>query len=598
MRSTNYNSPIDQWACGGMLAELFTLRPIFPGSSEADEIYKICSILGSPTMRSWPEGIRLAAQMSFKFPQFVPTPLSQIVPNASPEALSLMQDLMKFDPQQRPTAAQTLQYPFFQLNASMPPLTNYESPAPTFMRRPVVKSDAERRQEERDAERAAEEALEEGQVFIPPMISALREEDTPSLMNTTYLRKRIDGEPRAGKPSSVQINEFNNPTISEYTARTNELLGRAGSTEGLEALLNDIPTKDVYGRTIIADKYENRNLNTDPDFASSSFKGLAGSDSKSSLHSGGSTMRHGIDIFSNNELDDLESLLNGEDSNETALPPEMTKPYQHTTNTSDHKLSQSPHTIQSATIQSAPNSSTSSPPSAASLPTVVASTSSFVSAAGTLMFGPATQTFGPGVKQSYGSPGDDVAVAMSDDTAAGHSHGSGEKRYQQQTGAKRAGRVRLPGALGNSNSNSNLGIFGDESSAAGIAGSNLQSPIYSSTAPSFSKTLGGPHYLAAESLSSSLTAARDDLFNPNYLSSSSAREYVSDARASVSDAKYLSAPSNPSHHSSHAHATYSDSMTRLPNRSSPNELDSDFESLNAAENRQSKQPRFLTGIFL
>jgi protein kinase len=58
LRSTNYNSPIDQWACGGIMAELYTLRPLFPGSSEADEIYKICAILGSPTMKSWPEGIK------------------------------------------------------------------------------------------------------------------------------------------------------------------------------------------------------------------------------------------------------------------------------------------------------------------------------------------------------------------------------------------------------------------------------------------------------------------------------------------------------------------------------------------------------------
>ena len=96
LRSTNYNSPIDTWACGGMLAELFTLRPTFPGTSEADQIYKICSVLGSPTMRTWSEGIRLAAQMSFKFPQFVSSPIAQIVPNASPEALSLIADLLKY----------------------------------------------------------------------------------------------------------------------------------------------------------------------------------------------------------------------------------------------------------------------------------------------------------------------------------------------------------------------------------------------------------------------------------------------------------------------------------------------------------------------
>ena len=121
LRSLSYNSPIDTWANGCIMAELFTLRPLFPGSSEADQIYKTCSVLGSPTMRSWPDGIKLASQMSFRFPQFVPTPLSSIIPNASAEAITLMTDLMLWDPNKRPTASQSLQYPFFQVNASLPP---------------------------------------------------------------------------------------------------------------------------------------------------------------------------------------------------------------------------------------------------------------------------------------------------------------------------------------------------------------------------------------------------------------------------------------------------------------------------------------------
>ncbi|KAL7000275.1 cyclin-dependent kinase [Sarracenia purpurea var. burkii] len=42
--------PPDMWAMGAIMAELFTLRPLFPGSSEADEIYKICSVIGFPTV--------------------------------------------------------------------------------------------------------------------------------------------------------------------------------------------------------------------------------------------------------------------------------------------------------------------------------------------------------------------------------------------------------------------------------------------------------------------------------------------------------------------------------------------------------------------
>ena len=30
------------WACGTIMAELYTLRPLFPGSSEIDEIHKVC----------------------------------------------------------------------------------------------------------------------------------------------------------------------------------------------------------------------------------------------------------------------------------------------------------------------------------------------------------------------------------------------------------------------------------------------------------------------------------------------------------------------------------------------------------------------------
>lgn len=49
LRSTNYNSPIDIWAVGAIMAELYTLRPLYPGGSEIDQIFKICSVLGTPS---------------------------------------------------------------------------------------------------------------------------------------------------------------------------------------------------------------------------------------------------------------------------------------------------------------------------------------------------------------------------------------------------------------------------------------------------------------------------------------------------------------------------------------------------------------------
>ena len=82
---------------------------------QADEIYKICSVMGSPSQQSWPEGMKLAGQMKFSFPQFSPTPLERLIPNASPDAIDLMTAMCRWDPAKRPTAVQALQHPFFQV---------------------------------------------------------------------------------------------------------------------------------------------------------------------------------------------------------------------------------------------------------------------------------------------------------------------------------------------------------------------------------------------------------------------------------------------------------------------------------------------------
>ncbi|KAI8014686.1 Cyclin-dependent kinase F-4 [Camellia lanceoleosa] len=69
LQSPMYNSAVDMWAMGAIMAELFTLRPLFPGSSEADEIYKICSIIGTQNETEWAKGLKLASAINYKFPQ-------------------------------------------------------------------------------------------------------------------------------------------------------------------------------------------------------------------------------------------------------------------------------------------------------------------------------------------------------------------------------------------------------------------------------------------------------------------------------------------------------------------------------------------------
>lgn len=120
LQSPAYTTAIDMWAIGAIMAELFTLQPLFPGESELDEIYKICCVLGSPDHDTWPEGMQLAAGRNFNFPQFQPTSLATLIPRASPEAIDLISRLCSWDPQKRPTAEQTLNHPFFLIGISIP----------------------------------------------------------------------------------------------------------------------------------------------------------------------------------------------------------------------------------------------------------------------------------------------------------------------------------------------------------------------------------------------------------------------------------------------------------------------------------------------
>ncbi|KAH8413126.1 hypothetical protein KR009_008187 [Drosophila setifemur] len=113
LHSTNYGSTIDLWAMGCIMAELYTFRPLFPGSSEVDQLFKICSVLGTPEKNDWPDGYRLAAMIHFRYPDCVKVPLSSVVSRCSQNGLDLLEDMLAYDPEKRPTAQQSLKYPYF-----------------------------------------------------------------------------------------------------------------------------------------------------------------------------------------------------------------------------------------------------------------------------------------------------------------------------------------------------------------------------------------------------------------------------------------------------------------------------------------------------
>jgi protein kinase len=115
LRGRNYNSPMDLFAVGAIMAELYTGMPLFPGSTERDQLVRILQLMGTPSKEEWPEGYRLAAQLSVEIPVFEPASLAKAIPEAPPEALNLISGLLQVPPQRRLTAQQALQHEYFKV---------------------------------------------------------------------------------------------------------------------------------------------------------------------------------------------------------------------------------------------------------------------------------------------------------------------------------------------------------------------------------------------------------------------------------------------------------------------------------------------------
>jgi serine/threonine protein kinase len=57
--SRRYSTKMDIFAIGCIMAELFTLSPLFPGKNQIDQFWAYCCILGTPSEEDWPDMNRL-----------------------------------------------------------------------------------------------------------------------------------------------------------------------------------------------------------------------------------------------------------------------------------------------------------------------------------------------------------------------------------------------------------------------------------------------------------------------------------------------------------------------------------------------------------
>eukprot|EP00730_Choanoeca_flexa_P016450 TRINITY_DN7771_c0_g1_i1.p1 TRINITY_DN7771_c0_g1~~TRINITY_DN7771_c0_g1_i1.p1 ORF type:complete len:344 (+),score=73.55 TRINITY_DN7771_c0_g1_i1:22-1032(+) len=107
-----YACPVDMWSVGCIFAEMVTRRPLFPGDSEIDELFKIFRALGTPNDATWP-GVTSLPDYKGCFPAWRGQDLASLVPGLDEAGLDLLQKMLTYDPSTRISAKQAIQHPWF-----------------------------------------------------------------------------------------------------------------------------------------------------------------------------------------------------------------------------------------------------------------------------------------------------------------------------------------------------------------------------------------------------------------------------------------------------------------------------------------------------
>ncbi|SCU90460.1 LANO_0D08834g1_1 [Lachancea nothofagi CBS 11611] len=128
LRKGSYSRPLDIWAFGCVVVEVATFRPLFPGSDEMDQIWKILEVLGTPhTMPenslsgyrphggSWEKAQLLASRLNLKFPYVEGINIENVIDNPHLQPLcDVVKACLTWDPKKRATVTELCQMQYFK----------------------------------------------------------------------------------------------------------------------------------------------------------------------------------------------------------------------------------------------------------------------------------------------------------------------------------------------------------------------------------------------------------------------------------------------------------------------------------------------------
>jgi serine/threonine protein kinase len=150
-----YTASVDMFAVGCIMAELYRMYPIFPGTGELEQLQLILRVMGPLHDAEWEEGVRLSKRFGLVDEESSFTPitastsrsinrmssprdrLEKEVPSADPTAISFLLHLLDLNPNRRPAAREAFSHEYFgsakELSMTISPLPTAGSCRPTTL---------------------------------------------------------------------------------------------------------------------------------------------------------------------------------------------------------------------------------------------------------------------------------------------------------------------------------------------------------------------------------------------------------------------------------------------------------------------------------
>lgn len=113
MGSRKYSTPVDLWSVGCIFGEMASSRPLFPGTSDHDQLMRIFKMLGTPNEETWPTMVDLP-EYKGDFPVYDQVSLASIAPKLDPDGLDLLTQMLRYEPAQRISAKAAMSHPYFK----------------------------------------------------------------------------------------------------------------------------------------------------------------------------------------------------------------------------------------------------------------------------------------------------------------------------------------------------------------------------------------------------------------------------------------------------------------------------------------------------